>query len=243
MRRKFALPCSLLSILLLAGCGGKKQVKLSPPPTPGPSQESGIAADHDAEAPARQRGTRPSAHVLYSEVGTASWYGPPYNNRRGANGQIYDMNAMTAAHKTLPLNSVVRVTNLKTGKSVVVRITDRGPFIGDRILDLSLAAARALDVWRAGTARVRLEVLEAPAPIETGGRWAVQIGAFHNAAAASRMRSLLLRRYRSANVLQFAGPTGEWVRVRVPQDEKSRAQEIARNTATPEGSIFLVRLD
>src|SRR5436309_1552552 len=89
---------------------------------------------------------------LYTELGLASWYGPPYHNRRGANGEVYDMNAMTAAHRTLPLNSLVRVTNPQTGHSAVVRITDRGPFIGERMLDLSLAAAKAVDVWTAGVA-------------------------------------------------------------------------------------------
>lgn len=244
MNRKLALRCSLLSLLLLAGCSSKRQAKLNPPPPPEPSQESAASAEQSAKPPVERRPERPSdSRVLYTEIGTASWYGPPYNKRRGANGEIYDMNAMTAAHKTLPLNSLVRVTNIANGKSALVRITDRGPFIGNRILDLSLAAAKELDVWRPGTAKVRLEVLESPAPIEAGGRWAVQIGAFHDAALAAKMKWQLLRRYHSANVLQFTGPTGEWVRVRVPQDDKSKAQEIARNTETPEGGIFLVRLD
>ncbi len=85
---------------------------------------------------------------------------------------------MTAAHNTLPLNSIVRVVNLKSNQSTVVRITDRGPFVGDRIIDLSAAAAKAVNVYLPGTAKVRLEVLESPRPIETGGRWCVQIGAF-----------------------------------------------------------------
>ena len=101
----------------------------------------------------------------------ASWYGAPYHNRRGSNGEVYDMNAMTAAHLTLPLGSVVRITNLKTEHSAVVRITDRGPFVPGRIVDLSLAAAKALDVYLPGTAKVRLEVLQSPAPLDTGGRW------------------------------------------------------------------------
>ena len=88
------------------------------------------------------------------------------------------MHALTAAHCTLPLNSIVRVTNPATGHSVTVRITDRGPFIDGRILDLSLEAAKQVDVWRPGTAKVRLEVYSAPAAIDHGGRWCVQIGAF-----------------------------------------------------------------
>src|ERR1051326_1568082 len=87
------------------------------------------------------------------------------------------MHAATAAHRTIPLNSVARVTNLANGRSTMVRITDRGPFIEGRILDLSLAAAQEIDVWRPGVAKVKVEVLEAPAPIDSGGRWCVQIGA------------------------------------------------------------------
>ena len=87
---------------------------------------------------------------VYSEVGKASWYGPPYNRRRGANGQIYDQEAMTAAHRTLPMNSLLRVTNVQTGQSAIMRVTDRGPFVPDRVLDLSLASARAVGVYRPG---------------------------------------------------------------------------------------------
>jgi len=154
------------------------------------------------------------------------------------------MNALTAAHRTLPLGSRVRVTNIKTGRSAVVRITDRGPFIPGRVIDLSLAAAKAADVWRAGIAMVRIEVLETPAPIATGGRWAVQIGAFNDEDSAQQLVGHLVRRYQTARVSEFSSPVGDWwVRVRVPKDDRSRAEEIARNTHTSEGAIFLVRLD
>jgi len=177
-------------------------------------------------------------------VGYASWYGPPYHNRRGANGEIFDMNQLTAAHRTLPLNSVVRVTNLQTNHSTIVRITDRGPFVPDRIIDLSAAAAKAVDVWRPGTAKVRLDVLGAPADISQGGRWCVQIGAIQDAEAATELKEKLTRRYRTAKVLEFASPVGDyWIRIRVPEDDKHRAEELARENTTPEGNIFLVRLD
>jgi rare lipoprotein A len=181
---------------------------------------------------------------LFTETGTASWYGPPYHNRQSSNGEVYDMNAMTAAHRTLPLNSVVRVTNLHTGSSAVVRITDRGPFVEGRVIDLSLAAAKVLDVWRPGTALVKLEVLETPAPLDNGGRWCVQIGGFQEQRAAEELREHLARRYQTAKVLDFPSPAGEWwVRVRVLNDERARAEEVTRDTHTDEGSIFLVRLD
>ena len=105
----------------------------------------------------------------------------------------------------------------------MVRITDRGPFIEDRIVDLSLAAAKAVDVWRPGTAEVKLEVLSAPAPIAEGGRWCVQIGAFQSEHEARKLKEKLQNRYESANVVQFTGPTGEWVRLRPQGDDKRQA--------------------
>ena len=185
----------------------------------------------------------PSKKPIYVESGMASWYGPPYHHRRSADGKIYNQNAMTAAHRTLPLNSVVRVTNLSTGRAAVVRITDRGPFVEDRIVDLSLAAAKAVDVWRPGTAEVKLEVLSAPAPIAQGGRWCVQIGAFHSEADARKLKEKLQDRYENADVIQFTGPTGQWVRIRPEGDDKRKAEEVASKTHVKEGGVFLVRLD
>lgn len=183
------------------------------------------------------------AKVLYTEVGWASWYGPGFQNRHAANGEIFDTERMTAAHRTLPLNSIVRVSNLKTGETELVRITDRGPFVNDRILDLSRAAARKLSVYQHGTALVRIEVLETPSPIASGGRWCVQIGAFTDAGEAARLKDKLTRRYHTAKVLMFPSPTGEqWLRIRVAEDDKERAESLMRETHTDAG-MYLVRLD
>lgn len=95
----------------------------------------------------------------YNETGVASWYGPGFHGRKTANGEIYNQNAMTAAHKTLPLNSKVKVTNLQNNKSVVLRVNDRGPYHGPRIIDLSKAAAEYLGVLHKGTAKVRVTAL------------------------------------------------------------------------------------
>ena len=97
------------------------------------------------------------------QTGRASWYGPPHHGRKTASGEIYDMNQLTAAHRTLPLGTRVRVTNVGNGRSVVVRINDRGPFIDGRIIDLSQAAAREIGAIGAGVVSVQLEVLEAAA--------------------------------------------------------------------------------
>ena len=238
---------ALLALLLvLTGCGEKKRAKTRPP---APPDIQTAEKSREPRKPAPEVESResdevdPDAKPIWTEVGIASWYGPPYHNRRGANGEIFDTNAMTAAHKTLPLNSLVRVTNLKTEQSAIVRITDRGPFIGDRIIDLSMAAAKELDVWRPGTARVRVDVLEAPASIETGGRWCVQVGAFRRESDATSLKEKLMRRYTTAKVIDFKGPTGYWVRIRPAEDDKKRAQEISRFINVDEGGVFLVRLD
>ncbi len=107
----------------------------------------------------------------------ASWYGPPYAGRKGADGTVYDQNAMTAAHLTLP-SGTIRVTNLATNQSAIVWITDRGPFVHGRIIDLSLAAAKATGLYRMGVAKVRVEAYAAPVRPNAipGGRWCVQIG-------------------------------------------------------------------
>lgn len=98
----------------------------------------------------------------YDQVGIASWYGPGFHGRRTSSGEIYDMYELTAAHKSFPLSTIVEVVDLETGRRVVVRINDRGPFIPGRIIDLSYAAARELGIVRKGTARVGLKVLRWP---------------------------------------------------------------------------------
>ena len=154
------------------------------------------------------------------------------------------MNAMTAASLTLPLGSIVRVTNVKTGDATLVRINDRGPFVEGRILDLSMAAAKKIGLWRAGVAEVKLEVLQAPSSLETGGRWCVQIGALQQEEAAAALQEHLQRRYRAAKVVKFLSPVGVWwVRVRVDRDDRARAEQLARDTQPDEGTVFLVRLD
>jgi rare lipoprotein A len=223
---------------------GRDRRKAQPAPSEAGDEDQDAAADEDRAAEAAPEAKRrKSSRPLLVEEGLASWYGPPYHNRRSADGNVYNQNAMTAAHRTLPLNSVVRVTNVATQKSAIVRITDRGPFIRGRVIDLSLAAAKAVDVWGPGVAQVKLEVLETPAPVEHGGRWCVQIGAFSDAGDAGKLKQKLASRYHTAKVLQFTGPTGEWLRVRVLNDEKARAESVARETKTDEGAVFLVRMD
>jgi rare lipoprotein A len=246
----------LFSILFLSACGHPKEAHVNvPPPPPAAETESSPptatvppVAEHHTNASEDSELAEPllpvGAKPLAIETGLASWYGPPYHNRRGSNGKVYNMHAMTAAHRTFPLGSIVRVTNVKTGSNALVRITDRGPFIPGRVLDLSLAAARKLDVWQPGVAEVRVELMQSPAPVDSGGKWAVQIGGFSDENAASKLADHLTRRYHTAKVLRFPSPAGDWwIRIRVLDDDHDRAQQLARETETPEGAVFLVRLD
>ena len=98
----------------------------------------------------------------FSQTGVASWYGRQFHGRKTANGETFDMNGLTAAHRSLPLNCYIRVTNKDNGKSVVVRVNDRGPFHGNRVLDLSYGAAKSLGITNAGTARVNIERVDGP---------------------------------------------------------------------------------
>jgi rare lipoprotein A len=189
----------------------------------------------------------PQGRPISSEVGMASWYGPPYTNRKAADGSVYDQNAMTAAHRELPMGSIVRVTNLANNQSVFVRITDRGPFVDGRIIDLSLAAAKALDVYRVGVAKVRVEAYAPPerTGVEPGGKWCVQIGAFLDEADAIQLKNDLMRRYTTAKVIEFAGPTGHWVRISPKFADKTTVTQIADSIHVPDPGAqpYIVRLN
>jgi rare lipoprotein A len=125
---------------------------------PSLSLSTGCARKTSAHAPPSVK----PARIGETQTGIASWYGAPYNGRRSANGEIYDMEKLTAAHRSFPFDTWVEVTNLSNNKRVDVRITDRGPFISGRIIDLSLAAARDIDLVAAGIVRVRIKVIKKP---------------------------------------------------------------------------------
>ncbi len=144
MSNRWKAAAAFASVAFLAACQSAP-----PPPIP---------------IPATAEDVRP----VFSQVGYASWYGPRFHGNETADGERFDMNALTAAHRTLPFNSYVRVTNLANNVSVIVRINDRGPYARNRIIDLSAAAARELGITDGGTARVRLELVDAgAAPVLT----------------------------------------------------------------------------
>lgn len=178
------------------------------PAAPGPPRAHG-----KANVPATVPVTEGDLH------GIASWYGYPYQGRSTANGEIYNMYAMTAAHRTLPFNTRVRVHDLDNGRSVDVRINDRGPFIHGRIIDLSYAAARAVGMAGAGTAHVDLEIINPDVvygPSAAPGVYAVQVGAFRDENNANRLKALIEPRFGPVLVQTYYSPQeGLLYRVRV----------------------------
>jgi len=234
------------AVLLMAGCAGRRPIASAPPSPPPAQPQPAPAPPHPPSAPgAAQPPTRTSPFVpgMYVEEGTASWYGIPFHGRRAANGEIFDMNSLVAAHRTLPFGSILRVTNLNNGRDVQVRVIDRGPFVGDRVLDLARAAAVALDMIGTGTAPVRIELLSGPNPAV--GDFTVQIGAFTDRANAERLRERLLARYQPIFIQDYDAPAGHFYRVRVGQvPSPDAAQQLAAQLKDSDGfQTFVVRLD
>jgi rare lipoprotein A len=207
------------------------------------------------------RGAPPSAAVPgQTQEGMSSWYGKEFDGRPTASGERFDMNGISAAHRTLPLGTLVRVTNLDNDREVELRINDRGPFVKGRILDCSYGAAKSLGFAGAGLARVRIEVLEtakerprrAPPPGEIlvasqtpaqqvlDGTFTVQAGAFLNQANALRFRDQLAKTYGDAYVIKFR----DFYRVRVghlnTEEEADLLQERIRSSG---GESFVTRND
>jgi len=245
----------VLLLLLLAACTAP-----APPPTPSSvppaTTGSGPAWQRPYTVMGRTYQPLPS-HQGYSETGIASWYGRDFNGHKTSNGETYDMYAMTAAHKTLPLGVSVRVTNLQTGRQVVVRVNDRGPFVKGRLIDLSYAAACKLGIDKTGTGRVRVEALgylerssqgmvayRAPASYDVGS-FAVQVGAFNVEDNARRLAARLQARYGVVSVQQGRWRNGSiwrvWVgRYRSLREAKGVGEQLARQGF---GGNFVVALN
>jgi rare lipoprotein A len=195
-----------------------------------------------------------TANADDTEHGIASWYGYPYDGRRAAGGEIYDMEKLTAAHRTLPFGTWVRVVNLSNGETVDVRITDRGPFVDGRVIDLSRAAARAISLIAPGITPVRLEVIAsgtAPAagePISPPGMmndivFAVQVGAFEDRGNARRCLARMRSHYGPAHLVR-QGEQGMWRVLMGYGNSRDEAGTLARQfRQNPGVGAFVVRLD
>jgi rare lipoprotein A len=213
---KQSVGVALAVCIALSGCGGKKRI-------------------------------HPATPVLLgaTETGVASWYGHPYHGRRAANGEIYDMEKMTAAHRTLPFNTWVRVYDLDNDKTTEVRIIDRGPFVEGRIIDLSHAAAQEIAMIGPGVARVRIEVIRTP-PGVTPGLFGIQVGAFRVKANAEGLRARMEAQYGTARLVQRPEDRGLW-RVLVGSETSEAAAttlaERIRKDSVEKSAGFVVRID
>jgi rare lipoprotein A len=199
------------ALLLLAACA--RTVTVAPPGPPIPGAE---------------------------ETGAASWYGHPYHGRRTASGEVYDMNDLTAAHRSLPLGTRLMVTNLDTGQTVEVRVNDRGPLVAERILDLSYAAARVIGADRVGVIPVRLRILGPGSAValagptsspgaRPAGEFAVQVGAFASRARAESLRDALTRDGDVATVTEVEVGGDTFFRVRLgPYPDRQTARAAAQ---------------
>jgi len=216
--RRVALSALLLAALILAACAKKHHTVAKPAPQRVPSD------------------------IQNGETGLASWYGHPYHGRPAADGEIYDMESLTAAHRTLPFGAWVRVVNLTNGKTVDVRINDRGPFVENRIIDLSHAAAAAIDLIGPGIAPVRLDILSVPT-LPAATWYAVQAGAFLDRDRAERLRISLEGEFGPAQLVQRADSPKLW-RVLVGRvASEPDAAALASRVRAQLGTAFVVRLD
>jgi rare lipoprotein A len=257
-----------LACLVLVGCAPAPQKQQPQPKTPtwGDIRDSGpsrpVDTSHVPDAVPRYEartiaGNKNPYVVLgktyylmederaYKERGKASWYGNKFHGRRTSNGEIYDMYAMTAAHKTLPIPSYVRVTNVANGKTVVVRVNDRGPFHGDRIIDLSYAAAQRIGILNAGTGLVDVEIVlpnDAPSPpraLDTANTAVpgselppnthLQIGAFGNEQSARQYAADVGKQLSYPVIISRAQTNPKLYRVRVGPLTNARQMQDARN--------------
>jgi len=211
----------IIAVLFLSACGPKK-VQVKAPPVP---------------------------RVASSELeGLASYYAEPYHGRRTASGEIFDSyRELTAAHRTLPFNTIVRVTNKNNGREVDVRVNDRGPFQGGRVIDLSVRAARQIDLVRTGVAPVKLKIVKGGAVPATSGSarpvYAVQVGAFENPRAAEEVKQQLEKKYRDVTVQTLQGEKTLY-RVRVGREpDLQTANKLASQLRKQAFQPFVVRLN
>lgn len=200
MLQRLLVGVCLTALVLLPACGGPTVRVIDTPET--------------RELPGWQRPYEVDGRRFYPQLearghrerGIASWYGRDFHGKKTSNGEVYDMYAVSAAHKTLPMGSRVQVTHLKTGKQIIVRINDRGPFIGDRIIDLSYGAAQQLGMVETGLAEVEIVVIDSPAVAAKRfstaaiSSYAVQIAAFSAAENAAQLAAQMRSRFGQALV-------------------------------------------
>ena len=265
MRKRISVPTALLLSLLVSACASTVDYSEFEPADGGPSEVPDLSAVGDAvpRKEARSRYGNPDSYEVYGktyyvmadshgyvERGIASWYGTKFHGRRTSSGERYDMYAMTAAHKSLPLPTYARVTNLNNGRAITVKINDRGPFHENRVIDLSYAAAHKLGIAGAGTGLVEIRAIDTdtPPPVVAaatppstttapasgaGVKLYLQAGAFLSRHNAERLRGELLQLFRHIVISPGAHAQGTVYRVRLGpigkvEDADRLAEELSR---------------
>lgn len=226
MRRYRALVLVLVSFLFVA-CVGREM----PPQDVAPVRIAAPIPSPPSPAPVQ----------VYSETGIASWYGKELHHKKTASGKVFDMEGISAAHRTLPLGTMVRVTNLDNLKSIKVKINDRGPFIKSRILDLSYGAAKKLDFVAQGTTRVRIETLE---PVSGTALFTVQAAAYTEEENAKTLKRRLSKKFEMVRIVLFETTIARFFGVRVGgYASLERAEQIAGRLALEGLEPIVLRKD
>jgi rare lipoprotein A len=205
---------------VLAACASA--VKEPGPPPPVPLPPSAVVVPLAAPAPDQ----------IYRETGLASWYGKEFHGRKTASGEVFDMYALTAAHRTLPVGTVIRVTNLDNFKSVKVTINDRGPFVKNWVLDLSYGAAKELGFVEQGVARVKIETLEA---VSVSACYTVQAATFTEVENARMLRERLWQKFDHVFIVPLDTNIAHVYQVRIGSYSSEERAEAVAGKLTLEG--------
>ena len=226
----------LFSLSLMPACGPKHRIvyeKRMPPPEKQEMKKESVKGEKPfSEAKIEKR---ESKEVQY---GIASWYGGEFHGRPTSSGEVYDMYQLTCAHNTLPLGTLVMVTNLENGRSLELKVNDRGPFVKERILDVSYAAAQMLGMWDKGTAPVKVEVVSLA--IEPVQRFALQVGSFEDEPNAQRLADQLRKSFENVYVTTVETLTQKYHRVRIGQFETRDAALVVAEKLVQMGYKVLV---
>lgn len=236
-----------LTVFAMAGCASKA---VSPVPPPDRTIQSPYQVDGIYYHPL------PDAEA-FAETGTASWYGSDFHGKKTSNSEIYDMHAMTAAHKTLPFGTMVEVHNLENDNKIIVRINDRGPFVRSRIIDLSHEGAKRIDMIRNGTAKVSIKAIgmddayfaaaggHVNESVYYTGDFTIQVGAFGDRSNAERMKDSLTRHIPEVDIIPFEKEGQTLYRVRAGRfhslnQARSHERQLVRNGFA---DVFIVSRD
>ncbi len=228
---RVVVPLVAVCLLLAASC----TESMHPEPASMPSETvSGAGQLFTSPSPS-------AAAPAYRETGIASWYGGELQGRRTASGEIFDRNGLSAAHRTLPFGTVIRVTNLDNSRDITVKVNDRGPFVRGRVLDLSYGAARELGFAAQGTTTVRIETV---GPVEMAGTFTVQAAVFAEEENAKMLRERLQQKYGTVMIVPFANNAGTFYRVRVgAYGSEEKAERIAAKLTLDGLEPLVVRKD